>query len=80
PVIIPQCGTFKGEVKVTIKVNENWPGAIIRYTLDGSIPTGSSLLYKDPFMLTSGKTIKARAFHPNGKDSYVMWAPIIILK
>jgi hypothetical protein len=78
PLIIPQCGTFKDNVKITILVNENWPGATIRYTLDGSTPAASSLLYKKPFILKSGKTIKARAFHPDGKDSYVMRASIII--
>ena len=78
PLIIPQCGTFKDEVSVTMVVNQHWPDALIRYTLDGTDPTASSLLYTGPFTLTSGKTIKARAFHPDGKDSHVMRAPIFI--
>lgn len=78
PLIIPQCGTFKDKVEVKILVNENWANAVIRYTLDGSTPSTSSLLYTAPFTLTASKTIKARAFHKDGKDSYVMRAPIII--
>ncbi|HET7179457.1 MAG TPA: chitobiase/beta-hexosaminidase C-terminal domain-containing protein, partial [Chryseosolibacter sp.] len=78
PLIIPQCGSFRGKVKITMKVNQHWPGAVIRYTLDGSTPMASSLLYKEPFFLRSSKMIKASAFHPNGKDSHVMRAQIFV--
>jgi len=78
PLIIPQCGTFKKEVTVSIHENENWPNATITYTLDGSEPTRASLLYSGPFTVTVSTTVKARAFDKGGKDSYVMRAPIII--
>ncbi len=78
PLIIPQCGTFNKEVEVTILVNANWPNATIRYTLDGSEPTSSSLLYKGPFVLKVSKTIKAKAFDATGRASYVMRAPFIV--
>lgn len=78
PLIVPQCGSFQGQVKVTMVTNAHWTDATIRYTLDGSIPTESSLLYREPFVLTSSSTVKARAFHPDAKASHVMRAPFII--
>ena len=78
PLIMPQCGTFEDQVEIRIIANEHWPGATVRYTLDGSEPTVTSPLYNGPFMLTSGKTIKARAFHPKGRDSHVMRALIYV--
>lgn len=78
PLIIPPCGTFKEQAKITIVVNQEWPNAVIRYTLDGTNPTESSLLYTWPFTLRSSKTIKARAFDGRAKSSHTMRAPIII--
>lgn len=78
PLIIPQCGTFSKEVVVSMAVNQHWPGAEIRYTLDGTDPSPASRLYTGPFRLAKSAEIKATAFHPNGKDSPVMRAPIII--
>ncbi|MFA7133240.1 MAG: chitobiase/beta-hexosaminidase C-terminal domain-containing protein, partial [Bacteroidales bacterium] len=37
-------------------------GATIRYTLNGSEPTESSLLYSSPITITGNTTLKARAF------------------
>jgi hypothetical protein len=78
PLIIPPCGTFKKQAKITMVVNQEWPDAVIRYTLDGINPTKSSLLYTKPFTLRSSKTIKARAFDERGKNSHTMRASIII--
>ncbi len=37
-------------------------GSIIRYTLDGTDPDGTSAVYVYPFLLTQTSTVKARAF------------------
>lgn len=78
PLIIPQCGTFSKEVEISMAVNQHWQGAEIRYTLDGTEPSLRSTLYTGPFRLAKSAQIKAAAYHPNGKDSPVMRAPIII--
>lgn len=38
--------------------------AVIRYTLDGSVPTEGSPLYETPFELTKTTVIRARSFDP----------------
>ena len=37
-------------------------GSVIRYTLDGSVPTESSVVYVAPFSVTGNVTVTARAF------------------
>lgn len=78
PLIAPGWGAFEDTVEVSIVVNDHWPGATIRYTLDGSTPTDSSTLYEGPFKLTSSHTVNARAFHPDGRESHVMRATLRI--
>jgi alpha-L-fucosidase len=40
------------------------PGAVIRYTTDGSEPSGSSSAYTAPFVLQNKGTVKAKSFVP----------------
>jgi Chitobiase/beta-hexosaminidase C-terminal domain/FG-GAP-like repeat len=47
------------------------PGAMIRYTLDGSDPTSSSAHYAQPLTLTGSATLKARAYKSGLSDSEV---------
>ncbi len=47
------------------------PGAVVRYTTDGSAPTISSAVYKEPIKLTSTTMIKARAFLDGANDSHI---------
>jgi hexosaminidase len=42
------------------------PAQAIRYTLDGSIPSGESPVYEKPFILEKSATIRTATFH-NGK-------------
>lgn len=45
------------------------PGASIRYTTDGSEPTGASTLYSAPFQPEKSMQIRAKAFQPNLLES-----------
>ena len=45
-----------------VTLSTEFPGPWIRYTLDGSDPVNTSPLYKEPFPLPFGGTLKARAF------------------
>jgi alpha-tubulin suppressor-like RCC1 family protein len=64
PVISPGTGTYNAAQTVSITAT-GAPGAI-RYTLDGSEPTGSSSLYSSPLGVSGGTTIKAKTFPSNG--------------
>jgi uncharacterized repeat protein (TIGR03806 family) len=59
PDIFPSAGNFEKPVTVSLKSE---PGATIRYTLDGTVPTQKDLLYEKPFTLTSPTIVRAKAF------------------
>lgn len=61
PEISPRGGTFSGPLAVTLKSE---PGAIIRYTLDGTVPTASDPLYEKPVRLKGPTILRAKAFKP----------------
>jgi uncharacterized repeat protein (TIGR03806 family) len=59
PVISPQGGSFAAPVEISLAGE---PGAQIRYTLDGSAPGTSDMLYERPIKLTSPAVVRARAY------------------
>ncbi|MEI6607407.1 MAG: chitobiase/beta-hexosaminidase C-terminal domain-containing protein [Verrucomicrobiota bacterium] len=59
PVINP---SGSSSLPATVTITCSTDGAEIRYTLDGSVPTASSLLYQGPVDLTSDMVLRARAF------------------
>ncbi len=61
PEISPRGGNYGQPVKVTLKSE---PGAAIRYTLDGTVPTTSDLLYQKPVQLAGSTILRAKAFEP----------------
>ncbi len=50
-------GYYSGSVTVSLYNSE--PNSVIRYTLDGTVPTGSSTLYSNPITITSTTVLKA---------------------
>ncbi|MCE3199171.1 chitobiase/beta-hexosaminidase C-terminal domain-containing protein [Paenibacillus sonchi] len=56
----------------TVALSSSTSGAAIHYTLDGSVPTGSSPEYSGPIPVTSAVTIKAIAVKAGMTDSAVM--------
>lgn len=60
PEILPQADRFADELQVSMSHGEK--DTVIRYTLDGSEPGGSSPLYEKPVTLRGTTVVKARAF------------------
>lgn len=48
--------------RIEVDLASATPGANVYYTLDGSEPDQSSMLYTEPFTLTESTTIKAKAY------------------
>jgi uncharacterized repeat protein (TIGR03806 family) len=61
PEISPRGGNFPGPLAVTLRSE---PGAEIRYTLDGTVPTPADLLYDKPLQLLQPTILRAKAFKP----------------
>lgn len=60
PIFSIESGVFGGAIEVTI--TSPIPGAQIRVTIDGSIPTENSFLYTGPINVDHSVTIAARLF------------------
>jgi uncharacterized repeat protein (TIGR03806 family) len=61
PQISPRGGNFAKPVEIVLKSE---PGAKIYYTLDGTVPTTSDLLYEKPAQLSNPTILRAKAFKP----------------
>jgi len=59
PEISPRGGSFSKPVAVILKSEA---GAKIFYTLDGTVPTTSDLLYEKPIQITSPTILRAKSF------------------
>ena len=71
PAFFPKPGTFDGDTQVTLR--RDTPGAVIRYTFDGSQPLADSPVYTGPIQVKgTALTIKAFASAPGKKDSAVV--------
>jgi fibro-slime domain-containing protein len=70
PVADPAGTTFP--VRLDVALTTTTSGAVIRYTLDGSTPTETSLLYAGPLRLETTTVLKAIATKPGMKSSPVM--------
>jgi uncharacterized repeat protein (TIGR03806 family) len=75
PLITPGSTTFANLISVTI--SESTPGATIFYTLDGTVPTTNSFLYRSAIVITNTMAVKARAFRYRYQDSPVSTAAFI---
>jgi hypothetical protein len=60
PTFSPEPGTYEGVQYVTISCAVS--GATIRYTLDGTEPSGASAVYKGPVTVSQTSTLKAKAW------------------
>jgi len=60
PTITPAGGAHASAPLVAITTTTS--GATVRYTLDGTTPTGASPVYAYPFLVPATTTVKAKAF------------------
>lgn len=72
PAISPASGTYHQAQSVTI--SDSATGAIIYYTLDGSIPTTSSLVYGGNLNVSTNTTVNAIAVNGSNPPSSVTTA------
>jgi len=75
PTFSPPGGVYAGGQSVTLSAE---PGAVIRYTTDGSKPTANSPLYNGPISVNQPKVIRARAFAPGVLSSTAGTATYLI--
>jgi uncharacterized repeat protein (TIGR03806 family) len=78
PGISPQGGAYSKSVEISLTASE--PGAEIRYTLDGSVPGTSDLLYEKPITLSGPAVLRARAFKQGFMRSITAQQVFIIAK
>lgn len=65
-----------GKPAIRLVLDSSTPGAEIRYTLDGRIPTVESLLYTGAVSFVCGANLRARAFHRGMEPSSISVAHI----
>jgi hypothetical protein len=76
PTFIPVGGTYNTSIDVSVTCSTI--GAIIRYTLDGTIPDQDSLVYSDPITISETTTIKAKSYRSDMEPSNVVTQTYII--
>ena len=67
PMLVPAGGSFLSSATVALEHPDT--NALLRYTLDTSLPTTNSLLYAGPFTLTNTATVTAKAFEDGFVES-----------
>lgn len=68
-------GLYSGPQRINLS---SVPGGIIRYTLDGSIPTANSEVYDGPIPITETTVVRARGFKENLLPSDVVTSTYVI--
>jgi mono/diheme cytochrome c family protein len=76
PSFEPKGGEFARSARVTLRCAE--PGAVIRYTLDGSLPGPSAREYQGPIELTEPVTVRARAYKDGMTRSVVVQETFVV--
>ncbi len=78
PEILVGSRVFQTAFEVALALSdETLEGAIVRYTLDGSVPDLSSLEYSEPILIDRTVQLRVRAFGPDGAGSPVVSATYV---
>lgn len=75
PEFSPAGGLHSGPLNISIS---SVPGSIVRYTLDGSIPTENSMIYMGPITISGTSVIRARGFNDQLLPSDVVTCSYVI--
>ena len=76
PIFSPQNGSY--DTPQVVSITCATPGAIIRYTLDGSRPDESSLVYNGPILVIGKTIIRAYSTKEGFEDSSTVTASYVI--
>lgn len=57
------------ETAARVRLELDYPGVELRYSLDGSPVSGERSLYTAPLVIKESATVRAQAFHPDFADS-----------
>jgi len=86
PVIFPerklyqQAGGLFTTETATVKIAAKAEKSITRYTLDGTEPISSSMVYKEPFTVNKTTVVKAKSFDADGNPSLLSTAYFRLVK
>jgi hypothetical protein len=69
PEILPIRSEFDDDDTLSVEIKCPAEGATIRYTLDGTDPTGASAVYAGPIAISRSLTVKAAALVGTGEQS-----------
>ncbi len=69
PEVEPATGSYRETVQVTLRHEGAEPGAVIRYTLDGSSPTENAPVYEGPIEIKTNARVRSRVFTADGRVS-----------
>ena len=75
PVFSVPDGVYTNDLKLQITA----PGAVVRYTMDGSEPTATSPIFQGPLRITNSVLVRARSFAPARRPSVTVSRDLILL-
>ena len=64
----PPSRTFPLTSSISVAITTPWPGPVIRYTTDGSVPNATSPIVSGPLTISATRRIRARAFEQGRPD------------
>lgn len=63
--------TAYGDNSTTLTLSATYPGAVLHYTVDGSLPTADAPVYRSPLKFLANTTVSVVAIAPDGSVSEV---------
>jgi len=77
PKVSPATGAYS--YAQTVQITDATPGAVIHYTVNGTVPTASSPVYTAPFIVASNLTVQAIAVAAGDATSPLIWTDYVFV-